>query len=292
VRAQQLLEQPLLDHTALDLAAAGRLGYVLRQSFRYEYDGPARDLHQRLVVIPQARHGNARRLLHRLTVSAPGAVTTVARRPGGAVVADVTVTDVPPVLEFAVQAVVARRGPYADHALPASALHDRRLLRATRLTAGDEALRDLAAQVRRQDPLDAAAECCARVHDAMPYAFGHTSVATTAAEAFALGRGVCQDHAHVMLAVCRTLGIPARYVSGHLLGEGGTHAWVEVVVADGDRARAVAYDPCNGCQGDARYLTVATGRDYLDVAPTSGRYDGPGRGRLTTSKHVGIAEAA
>ncbi len=101
-----------------------------------------------------------------------------------------------------------------------------------------------------------------------------------------------QDHAHVVLAACRALGLPARYVSGHLLCEGGTHAWVEAVVPDGDRARAVAVDPCNGCRADARYVTVATGRDCLDVATTSGSYDGRGRGVLTATKHVGIAEAA
>ncbi len=61
----------------------------------------------------------------------------------------------------------------------------------------------------------------------MTYEFGPTSVRTTAAEAWSLGRGVCQDMAHVMIAMCRTQGIPARYVSGHLLGEGASHAWVE-----------------------------------------------------------------
>lgn len=291
-RAQDLLGRPLLDHAALDLGAAGRISYVLRQSFRYDYDGPARDLRQRLVAVPQARHGSARRVLARLTVSVDDAVTAVRRRPGGTVVTTVTVPRVPRSLEFTVEAVVARSGRWVDHSLPASALHDPRLLRPTRLTAADDAVRDLAAAARRADPLDTADALCAAVHAAMPYQHGPTSVRTTAAEALALGRGVCQDHAHVVLAACRWLGVPARYVSGHLLGEGGTHAWVEVVVPDGDRASAVAIDACNGCRADARYLTVATGRDYLDVAPTSGTYEGRGRGVLTATKHVGVAEAA
>jgi transglutaminase-like putative cysteine protease len=92
-----------------------------------------------------------------------------------------------------------------------------------------------------------------------------------------------------MIALCRAIGLPARYVSGHLLGEGGTHAWVEVIVADADAARAVALDPCNGCHVDANYLTVATGRDYNDVAPTSGTYLGAARGNLTTIKQVDVA---
>src|SRR6202007_2321772 len=119
---------------------------------------------------------------------------------------------------------------------------------------------------------------CMYVHKSISYAHGETSVATTAAQALAGGRGVCQDAAHIMLALCRAVGLPARYVSGHLLGEGGTHAWVEVVVADANGARAVALDPCNGCRVGANYLTVATGRDYTDVAPTSGTYRGTARG--------------
>jgi transglutaminase-like putative cysteine protease len=133
------------------------------------------------------------------------------------------------------------------------------------------------------------------VHEAIGYAYGVTSVATTAAEALAGGQGVCQDAAHVMIALCRAIGLPARYVSGHLLGEGGTHAWVEVIVAVADAdagagaARAVALDPCNGCRVGANYLTVATGRDYTDVAPTSGTYRGTARGNLTATKQVEVA---
>ena len=156
--------------------------------------------------------------------------------------------------------------------LPAAALTDPRLLRPTRLTAADAAIRRLAATMAGQDRLETADRFCAYVHEAISYAHGVTSVATTAAEALAGGRGVCQDAAHVMIALCRAIGLPARYVSGHLLGEGGTHAWVEVIVADADAARAVALDPCNGCRVGVNYLTVAIGRDYTDVAPTSGTY--------------------
>jgi hypothetical protein len=99
----------------------------------------------------------------------------------------------------------------------------------------------------------------------------------------------CSRAAHVMIALCRATGLPTRYVSGHLLGEGGTHAWVEVIVADANAARAVALDPCNGCRVGANYLTVATGRDYTDVAPTSGTYLGTARGNLTATKQVDIA---
>ena len=116
----------------------------------------------------------------------------------------------------------------------------------------------------------------------MTYEFGVTGVRTTAAEAWGLGRGVCQDMAHVMIAMCRARGIPARYVSGHLLGEGASHAWVEVRTGDG----TLAYDPTHARETDLRYVTVAVGRDYRDVAPTAGTYRSGPRGRLTVRKRV------
>lgn len=291
-RVQALLGRPLLDAAGVDVRTAERLTYVLRQTFRYDYDQPALGLRQRLVVVPPARHGSARRLLHRLTVSSAQAVVVSRRHRTGNVVAVVDLPLVRRSVEFRLQAVVERHGPYRDHDLPRGAAADPRWLRPTRLTAADDAVRGLAGGLHGKHPLETAEEVCARVHAALPYEFGVTSTRTTAAEALAVGRGVCQDQAHVMLAVCREAGVPARYVSGHLLGEGGTHAWVEVLVADGDITRAVALDPCNGCRVDARYLTVATGRDYADVAPTSGTYSGPARGRLTATKQVGLADAA
>jgi transglutaminase-like putative cysteine protease len=95
-----------------------------------------------------------------------------------------------------------------------------------------------------------------------------------------------------MLALCHLLRLPARYVSGHLLGQGGTHAWVEVIVPAAADAIAVAFDPCNGRRAGAGYVTVATGRDYRDVAPASGTYTGTSRGRLTTDRRVGVLAVA
>ncbi|PZS17427.1 MAG: transglutaminase family protein [Pseudonocardiales bacterium] len=292
--AQAQLDRPLLDAGELDLDAAQRVTYVLRQRLRYDYDRPAYDLEHRLVVVPRAWHGNLRRRLHRVEVSVAGARVCNRRDAYGNVVVQVGVDVVPASIEFAVAAVVERVGPRLDAVLPASALSDQRLLRPTRLTAADEAIRELAAQIRADssDHLEFAERCCAQVRAAISYQFGVTTCATTAAEALAGARGVCQDHAHVALAVCRAAGVPARYVSGHLLGDSGTHAWVEVVVADGDRARAVAFDPCNGCRAGSRHLPVAAGRDYTDVAPTSGRFAGAGRGRLSADKQLGVTIAA
>ena len=106
-----------------------------------------------------------------------------------------------------------------------------------------------------------------------------TSVKTTAPEALAAGRGVCQDFAHVMLSLCHLVKLPARYVSGHLTGEGGSHAWVEVLHPQPDRRgrwMAEGWDPTNNRRTNANYLVVAVGRDYSDAAPLSGTYDGKG----------------
>jgi transglutaminase-like putative cysteine protease len=96
-----------------------------------------------------------------------------------------------------------------------------------------------------------------------------------------------------MLALCRACGLPARYVSGHLIGEGGTHAWVEVVLptADGTGdAIAWPFDPTHASRGGLNHVTIAVGGDYLDVAPTSGTYVSPVSGRLTTRKRVVLTE--
>ncbi len=70
----------------------------------------------------------------------------------------------------------------------------------------------------------------------MRYGWGVTNVETTAAEALRLGQGLCQDYAHIMLAICRAANLPARYASGHLLAEGGSHAWVECCSQTGTAA--------------------------------------------------------
>jgi transglutaminase-like putative cysteine protease len=103
-----------------------------------------------------------------------------------------------------------------------------------------------------------------------------TDVQTRADEVLALGRGVCQDFAHVMLATCRSVGIPARYVSGYLydpsLGDNAaSHAWVDVW---DEAAGWTSLDPTHDREQSEVYVRVAVGRDYADVPPTRGVYKG------------------
>jgi len=290
----QVLRESLLDHRGLDLEAAGRVSYFIEQSFRYDYDAPVESLRQRLVVVPRLRHGNQHRRAHLLKVNGAHARRRLRRDVHGNDVAWLHAERVTQAVEFRLTAIVERVRTDGPTVLPAQTLRSSGLLRPTRLTAADGRLRDLACVVPETaaTPLEIADQICHLVHGAITYEHGVTSVRTTAAEALAGGRGVCQDFAHVMLALCHLAGLPARYVSGHLLGQGGTHAWVEVIVPRAHDAVAVAFDPCNGCRTTSSYVTVATGRDYSDVAPACGSYVGVSRNQLTSDRRVGVLAAA
>jgi len=289
-----VLRASLVDHRGLDLEAAGRVSYFLEQSFRYEYDAPVESLRQRLVVVPPPRHGNQHRRAHLLEVNGTRVRRRLRRDVHGNLVAWLHAERVAQAVEFRLTAVVERVRDDGPAVLPAQALRSPALLRPTRLTAADDRLRDLARALpgTAATPAGNAERICDLVHSAITYESGVTSVRTTAAEALAGGRGVCQDSAHVMLALCHLVGLPARYVSGHLLGQGGTHAWVEVIVPRAHDAVALAFDPCNGRRAGSDYITIATGRDYSDVAPVSGSYIGASRSHLTTDRRLGILAAA
>ncbi|GAB3230301.1 transglutaminase family protein [Kineococcus gypseus] len=283
---------PLLDHRGLDLEGAERITYRLEQTFRYDYDEPVQSLRQRLVVVPPERHGDLHRRHHALTVHGVDAAPVERVEAGGNTVVDVHVGRVERHVEFRLTAVLERVTGTGTAQVPADALDDPRWRTPTALTTPDAELTAWAQRLHRtgEAPAGTAARVCAAVHERMTYRFGVTGTRTTAAQALAGGVGVCQDYAHVVLALLHELGVPARYVSGHLLGQGGTHAWVEALVADGDGAAALPFDACNGRSAGRTYVTVATGRDYADVAPTSGSYVGPPTGRLRSTRRLGVVD--
>lgn len=160
----------------------------------------------------------------------------------------------------------------------------------TRLTGVDASLESTAREAAADlDPLSAALAVTGWVRDTVAYVRGATGVRTSAQEAYAQRAGVCQDLAHLSVGMLRTIGLPARYVSGYIhpsqeaeigvTGDGQSHAWVEFWVG-----QWVAWDPTNGAQPAERHVTVARGRDYEDVAPLKGVY----RGAPSTSVGVGV----
>lgn len=111
------------------------------------------------------------------------------------------------------------------------------------------------------------------------YEPGMTDVKTHLEQAFSLRKGVCQDFTHVMIGLCRFIGLPARYASGYILSGGGeslvgsqaSHAWCEIYLPD---SGWIGFDPTNAVLADQRYIKIAVGRDYGDVAPILGSYVG------------------
>ena len=155
-------------------------------------------------------------------------------------------------------------------------------LRETPLTRIDPAIADFARAARGDaggDTLKVLHNLIGQLHGEVTFDTNPTGTATTAAEAFALKRGVCQDLSHIFIAAARSLGIPARYIGGHFhRGDGvieqeAGHAWAEAFVSD---LGWVAFDPANGISATDAHVRVAVGLDYLGAAPVRGSRKGGG----------------
>ncbi len=124
------------------------------------------------------------------------------------------------------------------------------------------------------------------LYEDMEYVQGVTDINTAAEEAFAARRGVCQDYAHIMLSLCRLADVPCRYVVGMMMGEGYSHAWVEVF--SGGFWRGL--DPTNGREADDTYIKISHGRDYKDCIVNRGVFNGGGT--QTQTVRVVVRESA
>jgi transglutaminase-like putative cysteine protease len=159
--------------------------------------------------------------------------------------------------------------------------------RTTALTEADPALREFALRIcgegrQRSDLI----QLMHALLEAMPYSPGATDVESTAAGAFAAGVGVCQDHTHAFVACARSLGIPARYVSGYLYSDDlahlASHAWAEAWL-DGVW---YCFDVTNGLSRPERHLKLAVGMDYLDACPVRGMRRGGGSEKMHAQVYV------
>jgi transglutaminase-like putative cysteine protease len=150
----------------------------------------------------------------------------------------------------------------------------------------DELARELDL-ARRDTPLGLLLQLKRGLYEKFDYAPNSTKVDSPIDDALRSRRGVCQDFAHIMIALVRQLKIPCRYVSGYLYHQdkikdrspaGATHAWVEAFLGE---AGWVAFDPTNNLLGSERHIHVAVGRDYADVPPTRGVHRGEAESELS-----------
>jgi transglutaminase-like putative cysteine protease len=202
-------------------------------------------------------------------------------------------------LEILAKATVdTRPAPSPARPLPWAVLTERAadgdrlefLARTGRTAVGAELAEAARERVAGADPLEAASEIVSWVNGRVGYVRGATEVHTGAQQVWDIGEGVCQDMAHVTVALLREIGLPARYVSGYLHPmagaepgdemQGESHAWAEYW--DGEW---VACDPTNLAQVGERHVVVATGRDYGDVPPLKGIY----RGAPDSSMRVAVS---
>ena len=183
------------------------------------------------------------------------------------------------------------RGEHFDY------LHAHGFTGPTRALEGFIAERNLE-ELRVRDPLSAVQDLNKTIYEAFAYEAGVTRADSPIDDVLKARRGVCQDFAHVMIAICRGWGIPARYVSGYLFTDrkagdrsdpDATHAWVEVFLPS---LRWVGFDPTNTILALERHIACAVGRDYSDVPPSRGVYKGEAESELAVGVTVRKARAA
>ena len=174
-------------------------------------------------------------------------------------------------------------------------------LQPSKLTSARDLLADFIRKhgiASTDDPLASLQQLNKTLFECLQYKPGSTTVASTVEHILTTGQGVCQDYAHLMIAIVRQWGIPARYVSGYLYTveeaqnadthsqlqqqvrqatSNATHAWVECKLPT---LGWVGFDPTNGSNNDTRHVCVAVGRDYSDVPPTRGMLQGGGNAKL------------
>lgn len=251
----------------------------------YRYEAPASGIVQILRLTP--RSSDSQTILRwRVDVEAEGALKPFIDGHGNAAhafYADGTLSELAIHVEGEVMTTDTAGivGP-VDGALP-----DAVYLRPTALTQPDAAILALAGQCRRDTPLGSAHALLEAIHETVVFDTDVTHAATDAATAWALKRGVCQDHSQILISAARALGIPARYVAGHYCApdhpeQEAAHAWAELKF---DGLGWVAFDPAHGlCAGEG-HVRVSVGLDALDAAPVRGSRRGGGAERLAVQVH-------
>ena len=198
--------------------------------------------------------------------------------------------------------LISEAGDWADLDAMAAADDYWEMLLPSEFARASAALGNLAAELkceRRATPLELLMELNEGIYNSFAYVPNSTKVDSPIDEALRSREGVCQDFAHIMIALVRPLHVPCRYVSGYLFHrdaeeekdrslEGASHAWVEALIP---RLGWVAFDPTNNLVGADRHIRVAIGRDYADVPPTRGIYKGEAHSKLSVAVTVSPSDA-
>lgn len=239
----------------------------------YDYSAPLQYALQSLRLTPQA---SAHQTVHEWSVSAPAPLH--AQRDGYG-----NLSHTWSLVRRTYASAVCAAGMVETHASPwlvdegpPAELY----LRSTPLTAADARLKALGRAHFADGVNEASAMALAQaVLNRVRYESGATHVHTTAQEAWEQGAGVCQDHAHVYLAACRSNGVAARYVSGYFYAPDAphlaSHAWIDVCM-EPDACRWLSVDVTHGCLMDERHVRLAVGLDYAACSPIRGVREGGG----------------
>lgn len=259
---------------------------------RYLYAQPVRQLRSQVCLLPTTRPGG-QRLLNGSLQAWPATAPRAEQDVFGNTIHHLEFIE--PVGELRVHAEAdVETGGMAEPAAPLSPQLEHLYLQPTPRTPHFDPLLDhFAAQFRwtEEHGLVIAHRLTEFLPSRLPFAVGVTHVSATAVDFLRAGAGVCQDYAHLFLAMLRSRGIPARYVSGYLAQADAvttteaSHAWVQVLL-DG---RWYGFDPANGTPQDGRYVITAVGRDYDDVPPVRGSYRGRAREQWTTTVRIEVA---
>jgi transglutaminase-like putative cysteine protease len=244
----------------------------------YRYDRPVRNLVQSLRLTPSVSEGQR---THDWGIEVEGGIRGPGFRDGaGDWIEGWTVRGPTGEVTVTVSGRVETRDTAGVLRGHRELIHPLAYLRDTPATQPEAGLRELAAAVTDpSDSLDLAHKLSGAVSDAIAYVPGQTEFHTTAAEALEQGKGVCQDHAHALVAVARLRDLSARYVSGYLHstteGEAheAAHAWAEIHVPG---LGWIGFDPANQCCPDERYVRLGSGLDASDAAPIRGIAAGQG----------------
>ncbi|MBL8232532.1 MAG: transglutaminase family protein [Bryobacterales bacterium] len=281
--------------------------YAIRHTTRFHYDGPVTETVMEVRKHPRTE-GNQRCLNHTLRVTprarvfsyrdylgntvhhfdVPGRYTRLMIVAESMVELEPLTTPTPLTSnDWAELDYIVHHGDYWEMLTPSQFARPSREL---------HGLRDALGIKREEDPLTTVRLAKRKIHDHFDYQTSTTKVDSPIDEAIRLRKGVCQDFAHIYIAMMRELQIPARYVSGYLFhsravdrsAEGATHAWAEVLLP---KIGWLGIDPTNRLLACERHVRTAIGRDYADVPPTRGVFKGEAKGELAVTVKVTQSDA-